>query len=397
MKLSVIILNYNVEHFLYQCLLSVQRAIEQIDAEIIVVDNNSTDDSCAMVRKYFPNVILIAHPENSGFPKGNNIGVEASKGEYICILNPDTIVGEDTLVNFLDFAKKKSKLGIMGPMMIDGKGDFLPESKRGVPTPYVALTKILGLYKIMPTYFSQYYTGHLRENQEGEVSILVGACMMMRKELYQSVGGFDEKCFMYSDDIDLSYMILKKGYINYYLPHWPIIHYKGESTIRDGEYVKRFRDAMNFFYKKHFRSAVFFNIFMEAGALAFSLAKRFHKDPITPPPGQYILISSNLSLHQEIEEYLRSQVIRKDEFYEVDSIWMSYKPTQVIVDTSNLRFKDIIAAMQRLKEENITFRLHYKAIDGLEFLIGSDSSNNRGEVTLLKNPGDENLLANNKL
>ncbi len=386
MKLSVIILNYNVEYFLYQCLLSVQAALVDIDAEIIVVDNHSTDGSCEMVRRYFPNVQLIPNPENSGFPKGNNIGVNAANGEYLCILNPDTIVSERTFETFLEFAKSKSKLGIVGPRMIDGKGEFLPESKRGVPTPYVALTKILGLYKIMPSYFNQYYAGHLLETEEGPVSILVGAFMFVKKDLYQSVGGFDENCFMYSDDIDLSYMILKKGYINYYLPHVPIVHYKGESTIRDGKYMKRFRDAMNFFYKKHFKGSWIFNIFMFAGSFLFSLAKRLHRDRVSLPPEEFLVMTSDAAMQKSIQHYLGARITVKEAFGEVDKLWMLYRPTQIIVDTAQFSFKDIIAAMQRLKSENITFRLYYKTTDGLEFLIGSDSSNNRGEVIILNKP-----------
>lgn len=386
MKLSVIILNYNVEYFLYQCLLSVQAALVDIDAEIIVVDNNSTDGSCEMVRRYFPNVKLIPNPENSGFPKGNNIGVNASNGEYLCILNPDTIVSERTFETFLEFAKGKNKLGIVGPKMIDGKGEFLPESKRGLPTPYVALTKILGLYKIMPSYFNQYYAGQLLESEEGPVSILVGAFMFVKKDLYQSVGGFDENCFMYSDDIDLSYMILKKGYINYYLPHVPIVHYKGESTVRDGKYMKRFRDAMNFFYKKHFKGSWVFNIFMSAGAFLFSLAKRFHRDRVSLAPEEFLVMTSDANMQKSIHDYLGVRITVKEAFGEVDKLWTLYRPTQIIVDTEQFSFKDIIVAMQRLKSENITFRLYYKTTDGLEFLIGSDSSNTRGEVVILNKP-----------
>ena len=150
MQLSVIILNYNVRYFLEQCVLSVQKALENIDGEIIVVDNFSTDDSCAMMKQRFPNVKLIENKANLGFPKGNNIGVAEAKGEYLCILNPDTVVAEDTFEKVLQFAKSKPDLGIVGCKLIDGTGNFLPESKRGVPTPWVAFTKIFGLYKLFP-------------------------------------------------------------------------------------------------------------------------------------------------------------------------------------------------------------------------------------------------------
>ena len=204
MQLSIIILNYNVRYFLELCVLSVQNAIQNIDAEIIVIDNHSQDYSCEMMKQRFPNVKLIENKENTGFPKGNNIGVNEAKGDYICILNPDTVVAEDTFTKVLAFAKKQNDIGIIGCKLIDGTGNFLPESKRGTPTPFVAFTKITGLYKIFPKTFGKYYAQHLSENESGKVEILVGAFMLMKRELYNEIGGFDENCLMYSDDIDLS-------------------------------------------------------------------------------------------------------------------------------------------------------------------------------------------------
>src|SRR5690606_17698114 len=197
MQLSVIILNYNVRYFLEQCVLSVQKALKDIDGEIIVVDNNSPDDSCAMMKQRFPDVTLIESKQNSGFPKGNNIGVAAAKGEYICILNPDTVVAEDTFKKVLQFAQAKPDMGITGVKLVDGRGNFLPESKRGVPTPWVAFTKIAGLYKFFPksSIFNKYYAQHITQNETGVVDILVGAFMVMKRELYLQAGGFDEGCF----------------------------------------------------------------------------------------------------------------------------------------------------------------------------------------------------------
>ena len=167
-------------------------------------------------------------------------------------------------------------LGIIGCKLIDGTGNFLPESKRGVPTPWVAFTKIFGLYKMFPKsiWFNKYYAQHLTENQSGKVDILVGAFMVMKRDLYLEIGGFDENCFMYSDDIDLSYMVLKSGKQNYYFHETSVIHYKGESTVRDGLYMKRFREAMQFFYKKHFKKSVVFDVMMQFGAFVFSLIKK---------------------------------------------------------------------------------------------------------------------------
>ena len=218
MQLSVIILNYNVRYFLEQCLASVQEALIGINSEIIVVDNLSSDDSCNMIKSRFPNIKLIENDSNLGFPKGNNIGVASANGDYICILNPDTVVAEDTFEKILAFAEKQVNLGIVGCKLIDGSGNFLPESKRGIPTPFVALTKIFGLYKLFPNckLFNRYYAQHLFENKTGNVAILVGAFMIMKRDLYNEIGGFDENCFMYSDDIDLSYMALKSGKSNFY-------------------------------------------------------------------------------------------------------------------------------------------------------------------------------------
>ena len=168
MQLSIVILNYNVRYFLEQCVLSVQKALENIEGEIIVVDNASSDDSCAMMQKRFPEATLIQNTGNIGFSKGNNIGVAAAKGEYICILNPDTVVAEDTFVKVLAFAKAQKNLGIIGVKLVDGSGNFLPESKRGIPTPWVAFTKIMGLYRCFPkvSFFTKYYASHLRSNQQ---------------------------------------------------------------------------------------------------------------------------------------------------------------------------------------------------------------------------------------
>ena len=280
MQLSVIILNYNVRYFLEQCVLSVQEALSNIDGEIIVVDNNSSDASCQMMKTLFPNVKLIENKTNSGFPKGNNIGVAEAKGDYICILNPDTVVAEDTFEKILAFAEKQSDLGIVGCKLIDGTGKFLPESKRGIPSPWVAFTKITGLYHFFPKnkLFNQYYAQDLNENETGKVAILVGAFMVMKRDLYSDLKGFDENCFMYSDDIDLSYRSLLKGKSNYYFHETSVIHYKGESTVKDKMYMKRFQDAMNFFYKKHFKVSIFFLVYENRNRVFFvdqSFSRKF--------------------------------------------------------------------------------------------------------------------------
>ena len=256
MQLSVIILNYNVRYFLELCLESVQHAIQNLDAEIIVVDNNSPDDSCAMVKKQFPDVQLIENKENVGFAKANNQAVRVAKGYYICVLNPDTVVAETTFLNCIKKAKTLSNLGLIGVQLLDGKGGFLPESKRNLPTPKVSLFKVFGgrFSHLFP-----YYATHLAKDSEGEISVLVGAFMFTEKYKYIEAGGFDEQYFMYGEDIDFSYSIKKLGYKNYYLGSEAMIHFKGESSFKDKIYRERFFGAMKLFYKKHFKSSFFMN------------------------------------------------------------------------------------------------------------------------------------------
>lgn len=379
MQLSVIILNYNVRHFLEQCVLSVQAAIENIDGEIIVVDNHSSDDSCEMMKQRFPHIKLIENQTNAGFPKGNNLGVAQAKGEYLCILNPDTVVAEDTFTKILAFAQSKPNLGIVGCKLIDGTGHFLPESKRGIPTPWVAFTKVMGLYKLSDA-FGKYYASHLDQNQTGKVEILVGAFMLMKTQTYREVGGFDEDCFMYSDDIDLSYMVLKTGKTNYYFHEASVIHYKGESTVRDGLYMKRFREAMDFFYKKHFRKSVFFDVSMKIGATLFSVAKQKQAVKNTVKPNEYLLLSDDEQLRQDVENLLGKKVIRHgtDLKNTINSLTSrSYSNTELIFDNATLHFNQIITLMEQLKDSGLTFKI---LPQDTGFLIGSNDSKDRGEV-----------------
>ncbi len=371
MQLSVIILNYNVRYFLEQCVLSVQKALENIDAEIIVVDNNSSDDSCAMMKQLFPQIKLIENPLNVGFPKGNNIAVAEAKGEYICILNPDTVVAEDTFEKILKFLIPdfKSEIGIVGCKLIDGTGNFLPESKRGVPTPWVAFTKIFGLYKISNV-FGKYYAQHLTKNQSGKVDILVGAFMVMKRDLYLQVGGFDENCFMYSDDIDLSYMIQKLGKENFYFHETSVIHYKGESTVRDEKYLKRFREAMQFFYKKHFKKSVVFDLMMQVGSFVFTIFKQKQQKNTVRNIDKYVVFSKeNMQLNLgKSQEYLTDfKLFANNEKLNIE----------VVFDINSFSFTEIIEFMEKNKSKNITFKNY---ISQSNYLIGSNNANDRGEV-----------------
>ncbi len=255
MKLSVVIVNYNVEYFLEQCIHSVLAASKGLDVEVFMVDNDSVDGSVQMVKERFPSVKVIDNKENLGFSKANNQAMRLAKGEYILLLNPDTVIEEDTLRKCLDFMDAHPEAGGLGVKMVDGKGIILPESKRGLPTPETAFYKITGLNKIFPSSkrINRYYLGHLPMDETHEIEILSGAFMFMRKTVLDKVGLLDEAFFMYGEDIDLSYRIILGGYKNYYLPETSIIHYKGESTKKGSlNYVFVFYNAMIIFAKKHF-------------------------------------------------------------------------------------------------------------------------------------------------
>ncbi len=264
MNLSVIIVNYNVKFFLEQCLQSVEKAsvsfiqkYGQNSLETFVVDNNSVDGSVEMVKENFKNVILIENNTNTGFAKANNQAISISKGEFVLLLNPDTLIQEDTFIKIIDFIDKNPQAGALGVKMIDGSGKFLPESKRGLPTPSVAFYKIFGISKIFPKSkkFGKYHLSYLDKDKTHEVDVLSGAFMLLRKEALDKTGFLDEDFFMYGEDIDLSYRITKAGYKNYYFPETVIIHYKGESTKKGSlNYVFIFYNAMIIFAKKHFSS-----------------------------------------------------------------------------------------------------------------------------------------------
>jgi len=303
----------------------VQAAITEIDAEIIVVDNNSSDDSCAMVKQLFPNVQLLENMDNVGFSKANNQGVALAKGEYVCILNPDTVVAEDTFLQLLNFSTSKENLGIVGCKLVDGSGKFLPESKRNIPTQLIAIKKLIGLSR-------EYYVSKLKSTDVGKASVFVGAFMFLTKKKYLEVGGFDERYFMYGEDIDFSYSMLKAGYDNYYYGQTTVIHYKGESTLKDEVYAQRFYGAMKLFYKKHFKSNFLFNLLVNLGVSVIPLLKSVLQDKL-----------------------------------------LEKKPERTL-ETASLSFKEIIALFEK---QGFFYKIHLKNTD---FSIGSNSSESRGEV-----------------
>jgi N-acetylglucosaminyl-diphospho-decaprenol L-rhamnosyltransferase len=258
MRLSVIIVNYNVKYFLEQCLCSVMKAVAVLgegQAEVIVVDNQSKDGSVEYLRPKFPSVFFIENRGNSGFGRANNQGVQMSKGEFILFLNPDTIVGEDSFSECLAEMQRQPDLGAMGVRMVDGGGKYLPESKRGFPTPWVSFCKLSGLTRLFPfsRVFARYYLGHLPEKENNEVDVLAGAYMLVRRKAISLTGGFDERFFMYAEDIDLSFRIRNAGFRNFYFAGTTIIHFKGESTLKDLRYVRHFYEAMILYVRKHYK------------------------------------------------------------------------------------------------------------------------------------------------
>ena len=366
MKLSVVILNYNVRYFLELCIKSVQAAIETLDAEIIVVDNNSEDESCEMVKSLFPEVIFIENKENFGFSKGNNLGVSQAKGEYLCILNPDTVVAEDTFTSLLNFVSNKEKLGIVGCKLINGAGDFLPESKRNIPYINAAFKKLYGNSKA-------YYANHLNEDEMGEADILVGAFMLMKRAVFEKVGGFDEDYFMYGEDIDLSYKVLKSGFKNYYVGSTTVIHFKGESTLRDQRYARRFYGAMQIFYKKHFKKNVLFDMLVWLGIRLVYLIR-------TTPVKKEKHISGYVLLSGKMNDSLQATLQKKVKLQ--SNLKNLENNAEVIFDGNKLSYKEIIEMISKTKKDKtITYKILPK---NANFVLGSDDAISRGEVVFFK-------------
>ena len=361
MKLSVVILNYNVRYFLELCLQSVQAALKDIPSEIIVVDNNSPDESCAMIRANFPNIKLIENKENVGFSKANNQAVAVAKGEYICILNPDVVVAENTFHNLINFSKSKSNHGIIGCRLIDGSGVFLPESKRNFPTVFIALDKFFGTSK-------HYYAKQIKELETKPVDVLPGALMFLKRSLYDNLGGFDEDFFMYGEDIDLSYRVQKLGLNNYYLGDTTIIHFKGESTVKNRVQSKRFFHAMKLFYQKHFNTNIVLNALIN---LMTSLAP-------------YFLIRNQSKKHTPKRSVLMKPLSNQKwleikDVIAIESLDDLPKNSHfdVLFDAETTAFNSIINQIDSSKNKFITFKIHPK---NSAYFVGSDSSKQRGEV-----------------
>jgi O-antigen biosynthesis protein len=318
LQLSVIIVNYNVKYFLEQCLCSVIKACKNIEAEIIVVDNNSTDGSREFLSPKFNTVKFTWNTDNTGFAKANNQALQQATGTYILFLNPDTIVPEDCFEECIGFFKTHENAGALGIRMIDGTGKFLKESKRAFPSPLTSLYKLSGLTKLFPhsKTFAKYHLGHLSEKENHEVDVLAGAYMMIPKKILDKTGSFDETFFMYGEDVDLSYRIQKAGYKNYYFAQSTIIHFKGESTKKGSlNYVRMFYSAMSLFVKKHYSGsrAGLFNFLIHTGIFLraiLALAGKFLKKIGLPLLDAAIIFMSFWCI-----KYLWSSFIREEVNY----------------------------------------------------------------------------------
>jgi len=341
MDLSVIIVNFNVKYFLEQAIKSVLLSAQGHDVEIIVVDNQSLDGSVEMIKEKFPNVRLIANSHNPGFSVANNQGLAEAKGRYILFLNPDTIMSEETISKCLSYMDSHPDCGALGVRMVDGAGQFLPESKRGLPTPFVALCKMLNLHRLFPSSgtFNRYYMGNVEEHQTAEVEVLTGAFMWARKSVLDVIGGFDEDFFMYGEDIDLSYRIMQAGNKIVYYPDTSIIHYKGESTKKGSlNYVRHFYKAMLIFSDKHFKNSYSFalRIILLIGVYfgaTIAILKRFFSKMAWPILDAVILTGSILLLKS-----FWAHFYYQDPNYYPDSFYWFNIPIYVSVWVGSLYF-----------------------------------------------------------
>lgn len=401
MELSVIIVNYNVKYFLEQCLYSVCKACEKIEAEIFVVDNHSTDGSKEYFAGRFPFVHFRWKNINRGFGRANNSVLPEIKGNHILFLNPDTIVAEDCFEKCIAFFKENNDCGALGVYMMDGSGKFLKESKRGFPSPLTSFYKMTGLTFLFPhsRVFSKYYAGHLSRSEDHEVDVLAGAFMMVSKPALEKVKGFDEDYFMYGEDIDLSYRVRQAGLNNYYFSGTRIIHFKGESTQKNSYlYVNSFYGAMNVFIQKHYQNTRGTYLLMKA---AISLSKLlavtgvFIRNIFSPPANDSKATSLAVIADQPIfdqtihlvrhslkpiiikgriaiDEHDPGSFISKID--QVEKIIKSYHLDQLLFCEGKINFKRIIEITGQLSGK-LNFLFH---ANNSRSIVGSNHKNRKG-------------------
>lgn len=384
LKLSVIIVNYNVKYYLDQCIRSVLRAFEEMNtpAEIIVVDNHSADGSVDYLeqrypQKLFPMVRFVRSAHNLGFARANNIAIRQSRGEYVLLLNPDTIVGEDALKASVDFMDAHEDAGAVGVRMLGAQGRRAMESRRGLPTPMVSFFKMLGFCNRWPHHrlFGKYYMGYLPWDEPSQIEVVSGAYCMLRRKALDEVGLLDEDFFMYGEDIDLSYRVLKGGYHNYYLPV-DILHYKGESTQKSSfRYVHVFYEAMLIFFRKHYSGMTFLlslpiktAIYAKAlMALVGMLSERMRKSlgffaPSAEGAQHYVVVGS-----QEMQDACREIARRLGldaEFHDSEvqedkseATWSEKNDNVLVLDADSMSYADMLKRMSRLSDMNVNVTL----------------------------------------
>ncbi len=384
LKLSVIIVNYNVKYYLDQCIRSVLRAFEEMNtpAEIIVVDNHSADGSVDYLEQRYPQMLypmvrFVRSAHNLGFARANNIAIRQSKGEYVLLLNPDTIVGEDALKASVDFMDVHEDAGAVGVRMLGAQGRRAMESRRGLPTPMVSFFKMLGFCNRWPHHrlFGKYYMGYLPWDEPCQIEVVSGAYCMLRRKALDEVGLLDEDFFMYGEDIDLSYRVLKGGYHNYYLPV-DILHYKGESTQKSSfRYVHVFYEAMLIFFRKHYSGMTFLlslpiktAIYAKAlMALVGMLSDRMRKSlgffaPSAEGAQHYVVVGS-----QEMQDACRDIARRLGldaEFHDSEvqedkseATWSEKNDNVLVLDADSMSYADMLKRMRRLSDMNVNVSL----------------------------------------
>lgn len=396
-RLTVVIVNYNVKSYLYQCLHSVERAFSRLSMEVIVVDNASTDNSVAELSMAFPWVTFLLNTENLGFAKANNQAIRLAKGDYVLLLNPDTIVGEEVFDECVAFMDNHADAGALGVKMLRADGGFAWESRRGVPTPFTAFCKMTGLCSLFPRsrVFGRYYMRYLDDNEVARIDIVSGAFMMLRRSALDEIGLLDETFFMYGEDIDLSYRLLKAGYSNYYLPRL-IVHYKGESTRKTSfRYVRTFYNAMLIFYNKHFadrnriltwmvRLAVLF-----FGSFEFIFQQRRRLDIHTDERYRLLVVGTSQACWGveaicKQEGIACTSLVIETEEEQTSSLPLgkitqckenAEKPfTHIVFDANNIAYSDVLTYMQREFQRRDTPRMElgFFSVDSGRLLFASD-------------------------
>lgn len=376
-KVTVVIVSYNVKYYTEQCLNSLEKALKGIDSQVVVVDNNSKDGSAAYLSHRFRGrgVEVIDSNHNLGFARANNLAIRQTKGEYVLLLNPDTIVGEDTIRNVIDFMDSHPKSGGVGVRMQNSNGSKAPESRRGLPSPFVAFCKMAGLCSCFPNSrtFGRYYMSYLGWDEPCRIDVVSGAFFMLRREALNRVGLLDEDFFMYGEDIDLSYRLLKGGYENWYLPQ-PMLHYKGESTHKSSfRYVHVFYRAMLIFFRKHYghlsfcislpiKLAIYFKALLALVKMQCDGMRKFLALSRSTPCATYVFVGgqpmidacASISRRKGLTARYCREIEKAAEVIaklgeEIDDKAVAY----VVFDTSTFSYSDMLALMSANRRKNI--------------------------------------------